>query len=69
VGNSYFELNTPPFLGLHPLFNVDLIQPYFPSLLDTLEIAGKMTPIEINLDYMEQESTNQIVDTQVKRPI
>jgi hypothetical protein len=26
-----------------------------------------MTPIDINVDYMEQESTNHIVNTQVKR--
>jgi hypothetical protein len=45
VGDNAFELNTPPFLGLHPVFNVDLLRPYFPPLL---------------------ESTDQIVDTQVK---
>jgi len=35
VGDNAFELNNPPFLGLHPFFNVDLLQPYFPPLLDT----------------------------------
>jgi hypothetical protein len=29
----------PPFLGLHLVFNVDLLRPYFPPLLDTLEIT------------------------------
>jgi len=66
VGSNYFELNTPPFLGLHPMFNVDLLWPYFPPLLDTLEIAKQLTPTKINPDYMEQASTDQIVDTQVK---
>jgi hypothetical protein len=66
VGNNDFELNTPPFLGLHTVFNVDLLRPYFPPLLDTSEIAEQLTPIELNPDCMEQESTNQIVDTQVK---
>jgi hypothetical protein len=35
VGDNDFELNIPPFLGLHPVFNVDLLRPYFPPLLDT----------------------------------
>jgi hypothetical protein len=66
VGSNAFELNTPPFLGLHLVFNVDLLWPYFPPLLDTLETAQQLTQTYLNLDYMEQESTDQIVDTQVK---
>jgi hypothetical protein len=66
VGSNYFELNTPPFIGLHPMFNVDLIQPYFPPLLQTYEIAEQMKPIELNPDCMEQAFTDPIVDTHVK---
>jgi hypothetical protein len=66
VGSNYFELNTPPFLGLHPVFNVDLLRPYFPPLLDTYEITEQLTPTDLNPDCMEQASTDQIVDTQVK---
>jgi hypothetical protein len=66
VGSNSFELNTPPFLGLHPVFNVDLLQPYFPPLLDTYEIIEQLTPTDLNPDCMEQASTDQIVDTQVK---
>jgi hypothetical protein len=51
VGDNDFELNIPPFLGLHPIFNVALLQPYFPPLLDTSEIEEQLTPIEINPDY------------------
>jgi hypothetical protein len=32
MGDNAFELNIPPFLGLHPVFNVDLLRPYFPDL-------------------------------------
>jgi hypothetical protein len=53
VGSNVFYLNTPPFLGLHQMFNVDLLWPYFPPLLDTLEITKQLTPIEINPDSME----------------
>ena len=40
VGDNTFELSIPPFLGLHPIFNVDLLYPYFPPLLDMSEVAG-----------------------------
>jgi hypothetical protein len=63
MGSNVFELNTPPFLGLHPVFNVDLLRPYFPPLLDTSEIAEQLTPIDINLDCMEHASIDHIVDT------
>jgi hypothetical protein len=66
VGSNDFELNTPPFLGLHPIFNVDCLQPYFPPLLDTSMIDEQLTLIELNLDCMEQASTDQIVELQVK---
>jgi hypothetical protein len=58
MGDNSFDLNTPPFLGLHLVFNVDLLQPYFPPLLDTSEITEQLKPIEMNPDYMEYASTN-----------
>jgi hypothetical protein len=63
LGSNDFELNTQPFLGPHPLFNVDLLRPYFPPLLDTSEITEHLTPTELNPDFMEQASTDQIVET------
>jgi hypothetical protein len=53
VGNNYFELNIPLFLGLHPVFNMDLLQPYFPPLLDTLEVAKELTQKELNPDCIQ----------------
>jgi hypothetical protein len=53
VGDNDFELNIPPFLGLHLVFNVDLLRPYFPPLLDTSEIAEQLTPTELNPDCMK----------------
>jgi hypothetical protein len=44
MGDNSFELNILPFLGLHQVFNVDLLRPYFPPLLDTSEIAEQLTP-------------------------
>jgi hypothetical protein len=66
VGDNYFELNIPPFLGLHPVFNVDLLRPYFPPLLDTSEVAEQLTPIEIKPDCIQQASIDKIVDRQIK---
>jgi hypothetical protein len=66
VGDNGFELNIPLFLGLHPVFNMDLLRPYFPPLLDTSEVAEQLTPIELNLDYIQQESNDHIVDTHIK---
>ena len=66
VGDNSFELSIPPFLGLHPVFNVDCLQPYFPPLLDMSDIAEQLTPTELNPDCMEQDATNRIMDTQIK---
>jgi hypothetical protein len=66
MGCNDFELNTIPFLGLHPVFNEDLLRPYFPPLLETSEIDEQLTPKDLNPDCMEQGSTDKIVDTQVK---
>jgi hypothetical protein len=66
VGDNYFELSIPPFLGLHPVFNVDLLRPYFPPLLDTSKIREQLIPTEVNPDYKEQETIVHIRDTQIK---
>eukprot|EP00253_Pinus_taeda_P028779 PITA_28779 len=66
VGDNAFELNIPPFLSLHPVFNVDRLRPYFPPLPDTSNIEEQLTPTELNLDCMEQVVTDQVMDSQIK---
>jgi hypothetical protein len=66
VGDNDFEINIPPFLGLHLVFNMAILRPYFPPLLDTLEITEQLTPTELKYDCMQHESNDQIVDTQFK---
>ena len=66
VRDNAFELSIPPFLGLHPIFNVDHLRPYFPPLLDTSDVAEQLTPTELNPDCMEQATTDRIMDTQIK---
>ena len=46
---------------------MDRLRPYFPPLLDTSNIAEQLTPIELNLDCMEQATTDRIMDTQIKK--
>ena len=66
VGDNVFELSIPPFLGLHPVFNVEHLWTYFPPLLDTSDVAEQLTPTELNLDCMEKTTNDHIMDTQVK---
>ena len=66
MGDNAFELSIPPFLGLHPVFNVDLLRPYFPPLLDTSKVAELLTPTELNPNCMEQAIVDRIMDTHVK---
>ena len=66
MGDNAFELRIPPFLGLNLVFNVDRLRPYFPPLLDTLDIVEQFTPTELNPDCMEQAATNRIMETQIK---
>ncbi len=63
VSDNYFELNIPPFLGLHPVFNVALLRPYFPPLLDTSDLAELLEPTKLNPDYLEQATIDRITDT------
>jgi hypothetical protein len=66
VGGNYFELNIPPFLGMYLVFNMDLLRPYFPPLLDTSDVEEQRTLIELNPNRIQQESSDHIVDTQIK---
>ena len=58
VCDNDFELNIPPFLGMHPIFNVALLRTYLPLLLDTSEITEQLTPTELKPDCMQQESSD-----------
>lgn len=63
MGDNVFELSIRPFHGLHLVFNVDLLRPYFLALLD---VSKQLSPIELNPNYMEHATINKIVDTEVK---
>ena len=52
VGYNAFELIIPHFIGLHLVFIVDYLRPYFPSLLDISDIAEKLTLADLNPYFM-----------------
>jgi hypothetical protein len=66
VGDNAFKLNIPLFLGLHPVFNVDILRPYFPPLLDTSEIEEQLKPIDLNPDCIQKASIDHILDKHIK---
>ena len=39
LGANAFRLDLPPYMGLHPVFNVDKLKLFEPSLLDEIEEA------------------------------
>jgi hypothetical protein len=67
MGDNSFELNIPTFLGLHPVFNVDLLRPYFPPLLDTSDVPEHMKQKYLNLVCIQQASSDHIKGTRQQR--
>lgn len=63
MGYNYFELDIPTFLGMHLVFNVELLLAIHPLLLDTSDIVENLSPMELNPDCMKQGITDQIIDT------
>jgi hypothetical protein len=66
MGENDFELSIPHFLGFHRVFNVELLRPYFPPLLDTSDATENLHPIELNTSCIEWEIVDQIMDTNTK---
>jgi hypothetical protein len=63
VSENDFELSIPPFLVLNSVFNVELLRPYFPPLLDTSDTTEQLAPKKINLDCIEQDKVECIMVT------
>ena len=61
-----FELSIPPFLGLHLIFNVGLLRPYFPPLLDALDTSEHLAPTKLDPNCIQYETIDQIMDTKMK---
>jgi len=66
MGESDFGLSITHFLGLHPIFNVELLRPYFPPLLDTLDMVEHLAPTELNHDCIEKFTVDWIMETKTK---
>ena len=66
VGENAFELNLPPFLGVHLVFNVELLKPYFPPLLDIADVANEINHIELNQEVSHPLQRDQIMEVVMK---
>ena len=66
VDENAFELNLPPFLGVHPIFNVELLKPYFPPLLDIADVAEEFSHTELNPKVVNPLQSDQIMEVLMK---
>lgn len=57
VGEKAFELNLPPY----PIFNVELLKPYYPRMFDTSTASEQLEVEDINPDGLAPEKEH-IVD-------
>ena len=53
-------------MGIHPVFNVELLKPYFPPLLDIADVAEKISHIELNPKAVNPLQSDQIVEVVMK---
>ena len=60
IGENDFQLDIPACLGLHPVFNVDLIQPYHAPLLEQNKLQTTK-PDDIHSDVQEPLPCDTIV--------
>jgi len=44
---------------------VELLEPKFPPLLDTLEVVKHFKPIELNTNYVQKEKIDQIMESKM----
>ena len=61
TSNNYFYLYLPPYLSMHPTFNVELLQPYNPTLLKKRTIKQN-PPFDIDLNFNTLSPSNQCID-------
>ena len=66
VGENAFELNLPPFLGVHLVFNVELLKPYFPPLLDIADVAEEINHTELNPEVVNPLQSDKIMEVFMK---
>ena len=66
VGENAFELNLPSFLGIHLVFNVEPLKPYFSPLLDIANVAKEISNIVLNLEVFNPLQSDQIVEVFMK---
>lgn len=57
-----FEHNLPPFLGIHPIFDIELLKTYFPLLLDITKVVEEIIHKELNPEVVNPLQSDQIIE-------
>jgi hypothetical protein len=66
MGDNDFNLSISPFLSLPPIFNVALLRPYFPHMLNISEVIEQLAPKKLNLKCIVQAPMDRFMDTMMK---
>ena len=53
-------------MGIQPVFYVELLKPYFPPLLDIVDVAEEISHTELNLEDINPLQSDQIVEVVMK---
>ena len=66
LGDNAFFLDLPPYMGLYPVFNVDKLKLFEPSLLDEIEEVQRH-PDAVILDFASPLDEDRIFEQQTKK--
>ena len=66
LGANAFLLDLPPYMGLHPVFNVDKLKLFEPPLLDEIEEVQRHPDVVI-LDFASPLDEDRIFEQQTKK--
>jgi len=66
LGANAFCLDLPPYMGLHPVFNVDKLKLFEPSLLDEIEEVQRH-PDAVIPDFASPLDEDKIFEQQTKK--
>ena len=66
LGANAFRLDLPPYMGLHPVFNVDKLKLFEPSLVDEIEETQRH-PDAVIPDFTSPLDEDKIFEQQMKK--
>jgi hypothetical protein len=67
MDENAFKLNLPPYLDLHLVFHMELLQSYFPPLLDASKVVEQLATTKVNPNCIEKTRVDKNTNTEMKR--